>query len=196
LTEEESWSYRFPQCGGSSQSPIDIIPRGVVDDHLMTLSFLPSYKGRISEMFLTNDGFTLDCHFVRGERRPAVIVSSRTPSGEARPILTEEVYLFDRMHFHWGSKNSIGSEHAILGQKFPLEMHLVHFNDKYGSLTEARDRRDGLLVVAVFFQVNIRISVHVIIKPFALHIGLFSSLCECLSWENSDGDHLRQREGK
>lgn len=144
----------------------------------MTLSFLPSYKGRISEMSLTNDGFTLDCHFVRGERRPAVIVSSRTSSssGESGPILTEEVYLFDRMHFHWGSKNSIGSEHAILGKKFPLEMHIVHFNDKYTSLTEARDRRDGLLVVAVFFQVNSRMSVHVIVKPFALHIGLFSSL--------------------
>ena len=32
-------------------------------------------------------------------------------------------------------------------------MHLVHFNEKYGSLREAADKPDGLAVLAVFFQV-------------------------------------------
>lgn len=67
----------------------------------------------------------------------------------------DDLFLFEKMHFHWGSKNSIGSEHSIFGQKFPVEVHLVHYNDKYGSLEEAFDRPDGLLVIAVFFQVRI-----------------------------------------
>lgn len=35
-----------------------------------------------------------------------------------------------------------------------LKMHLVHFNEKYGSLREAADKPDGLAVLAIFFQVN------------------------------------------
>lgn len=26
------------------------------------------------------------------------------------------------LSFHWGSKNTIGSEHSVFGQKFPLEV--------------------------------------------------------------------------
>lgn len=64
------------------------------------------------------------------------------------------MYLFEKMHLHWGSKNTIGSEHSIFGQKFPVEIHLVHYNDKYKSLEEAFDKPDGLCVIAVFLQVS------------------------------------------
>ena len=76
-----------------------------------------------------------------------------------RPSITgsavyEDVFAFHKLHFHWGSKNSIGSEHAIFDQKFPMEMHLVHYNDKYESIEKAINKPDGLCVIAVFFQVS------------------------------------------
>ena len=80
-------------------------------------------------------------------------------AGGTRPALTgsaafDDLFLFDKMHFHWGSKNTLGSEHSIFGQKFPVEIHFVHYNDKYSSLEDAFDRPDGLLVIAVFLQVT------------------------------------------
>ena len=85
----------------------------------------------------------MEVHF-EGGTRPAV-------SGSAA---FGDLFLFEQLHFHWGSKNSLGSEHSIFGQKFPVEMHIVHYNDKYGSIEEAFDRPDGLLVIAVFLQVS------------------------------------------
>ncbi|KAL8593390.1 hypothetical protein ACOMHN_067065 [Nucella lapillus] len=35
-------------------------------------------------------------------------------------------YVLDQFHFHWGSRNDVGSEHLIDGKAFPLEMHMVH----------------------------------------------------------------------
>lgn len=76
-----------------------------------------------------------------------------------RPSITgsalyEDVFTFHQVHFHWGSKNSIGSEHAVFDQKYPMEMHLVHFNDKYESWEKAMNQPDGLSVIAVFLQVS------------------------------------------
>ncbi len=35
-----------------------------------------------------------------------------------------------QLHFHWGEKATFGSEHLVDGRAFPLEMHLVHYNEK------------------------------------------------------------------
>jgi hypothetical protein len=32
-------------------------------------------------------------------------------------------------------------------------MHLVHYNQKYGSLIRARDHKDGIVVLTVFLEV-------------------------------------------
>ena len=34
-------------------------------------------------------------------------------------------------------------------------MHLVHYNQKYGSLIRARDHKDGIVVLTVFLQVGV-----------------------------------------
>ena len=39
-------------------------------------------------------------------------------------------YLFSQLHFHWGDSSSIGSEHHINGEVFPLEIHMVHYNSR------------------------------------------------------------------
>lgn len=48
----------------------------------------------------------------KGGPRPAVTGSA----------LFDDVYMFQQFHFHWGSKNTIGSEHAVFGQKFAMEV--------------------------------------------------------------------------
>lgn len=38
---------------------------------------------------------------------------------------------------------------------FSAELHLVHFNTKYGSFGEAADKPDGLAVLGIFIKVAI-----------------------------------------
>ena len=59
-------------------------------------------------------------------------------------------YNVEQLHFHWGNNSNEGSEHEIDGKSYPLEMHLVHYNSKYKSVSEAVEdnKRDGLAVVS------------------------------------------------
>ena len=43
---------------------------------------------------------------------------------------------------------------------FDGEMHLVHYNTKYGSFGNAVDKPDGLAVLGVFLEVNKLKKVH------------------------------------
>jgi carbonic anhydrase len=58
------------------------------------------------------------------------------------------------MHFHWGEDSQHGSEHTIDGKQFPLELHLVHHKEEYGSLSNATNYKDGVVVVGVFFHLQ------------------------------------------
>ncbi len=40
-----------------------------------------------------------------------------------------EQFYIKQFHFHWGQNIYQGSEHLIDGNKFPLELHLVHVSD-------------------------------------------------------------------
>ncbi|XP_052286836.1 carbonic anhydrase 2-like [Dreissena polymorpha] len=55
-------------------------------------------------------------------------------------------------HLHWGADNRRGSEHMIDGKMFAAELHLVHWNTKYGSIAEAIDKSDGLAVLGVMIE--------------------------------------------
>lgn len=59
----------------------------------------------------------------------------------------DEEYVFDQMHFHWGS------EHTINGRRFALEVHLVHHDRRY-SLREALQVKNGIAVLGVLFHVS------------------------------------------
>ena len=37
-------------------------------------------------------------------------------------------FCFGQIHLHWDLVDDLGSEHALDGEKFPLEAHFVHFN--------------------------------------------------------------------
>ncbi|XP_055906249.1 putative carbonic anhydrase 3 [Eupeodes corollae] len=62
------------------------------------------------------------------------------------------VYQVEGVHFHWGSPQTKGSEHALGGQKYDLEMHIVCKNIKFASVAEAREDPFGLAVMGVLFK--------------------------------------------
>ncbi|XP_069668990.1 carbonic anhydrase 15-like isoform X2 [Periplaneta americana] len=55
------------------------------------------------------------------------------------------VYRLEQIHFHWKS------EHTLRGRRWPLEMHMVHFDRQYLKLNEAVRHHQGLAVLAVLF---------------------------------------------
>ena len=56
------------------------------------------------------------------------------------------------MHAHWGDKPGRGSEHTLDGQMFDAELHIVHYNAKYGDPSVAVDKPDGLAVLGMFIK--------------------------------------------
>ncbi|KAJ3666888.1 hypothetical protein Zmor_002313 [Zophobas morio] len=58
------------------------------------------------------------------------------------------VYVLDHLHFHWES------EHVIEDQRFPLELHLVHYASRYGNLSEALKYTGGVTVFSVLFYLS------------------------------------------
>jgi len=78
-----------------------------------------------------------------------------TENGQ-RPYITgglmKDRYDAIGFHFHWGDFGMKGSEHTIDGKRYPLEMHIVHLNERYASLEEAVQYPDGLAVLGVMFK--------------------------------------------
>lgn len=68
-----------------------------------------------------------------------------TLSGASLP----SVYILEQVHFHWSA------EHTVDGQRDPLELHLVHFDEQYGNFNDAAQYENGIVVVAVLFEVEI-----------------------------------------
>ena len=68
-------------------------------------------------------------------------------------VVSEDEFQLIQLHFHWDRTNAtLGSEHALHGRRRALEMHLVHFNTRYGSPAAAANHSDGFSVIGVFFD--------------------------------------------
>ena len=65
-------------------------------------------------------------------------------------------YNFVQLHFHWGSDASQGSEHNIQFRSYPAELHIVHYNTKYGSFPDATSHSDGLAVLGILMEMEAR----------------------------------------
>ncbi len=77
--------------------------------------------------------------------------------------LPPDPYIFFQVHFHWGldAVQRVGSEEHVIGtQRYPAELHLVHYNaGRYGSPIEAAvtgNRGDGLVVLVVLIELQKR----------------------------------------
>ncbi|XP_046636881.1 carbonic anhydrase 2-like isoform X2 [Daphnia pulicaria] len=138
------WHSKFPTCGGSQQSPIDIQPKSTV------LTAYPKFTfhnyGNLISMELINNGHS------------AVYNLPPDYPTEEMPHITggglDDTFAFVQFHLHWGSESSKGSEHLIKSKGYPGELHLVHFNTKYGSFAEASQHSDGVAVLGIFLKVG------------------------------------------
>ncbi|XP_066059060.1 carbonic anhydrase 6 isoform X3 [Chamaea fasciata] len=88
---------------------------------------------------MTNNG-----HSVQIDLPPSMKISRGLPG----------VYTAVQMHLHWGGLDleSSGSEHTIDGMRYFAELHIVHYNsDTYSSFEEAKDKPQGLAVLAFLY---------------------------------------------
>lgn len=111
LTDQARWKDIAKDCGGKSQSPIDIT--GAVEaGEPGSLALSAAYTSKILKGSFTNNGHAVQF----------------TPDSANDFIATVDgkAYQFLQLHFHWGSKDTQGSEHRIEGKQFPMEMHMVH----------------------------------------------------------------------
>lgn len=143
--ERVHWKEHFSACGGEHQSPINLDFASAIAADFPSMMFY-NYDQVLPEM-LTNNGHT-------------VMMSVKSQSNEDVPFITEggltDPYKFFQLHFHWGRDALSGSEHIINGQPYPAELHIVHYNTKYGNFSEAVAHPDGLAVLGIMIELQAR----------------------------------------
>ncbi|XP_011257615.1 carbonic anhydrase isoform X2 [Camponotus floridanus] len=117
---------------GRRQSPINIVTEDAIRIDLGALKF-DRYDFAFSGK-LINNGHTIQ---IKLDGIPIHLSGGSLPS----------VYVLEQMHFHWSA------EHTVDGVRDPLELHLVHYNNQYANFSEAMQHEDGIVVVAVLFEV-------------------------------------------
>ncbi|XP_036388134.1 carbonic anhydrase 6 isoform X1 [Megalops cyprinoides] len=138
--DQMHWADTYPECGGRRQSPIDIQRRNVRHNPDMPMLELTGYDNMRGNFLMTNNG-----HSVQIDLPPSMVITAGLPGR----------YTAVQMHLHWGGWDleASGAEHTLDGIRYMAELHVVHYNsDKYKSFTEARDKPDGLAVLAFFYE--------------------------------------------
>ncbi|XP_052819767.1 carbonic anhydrase 2-like [Mya arenaria] len=139
----DNWHLDYPHCGGVKQSPIDVQTKDVVVDpnHLVPIVFSGYDNVANTNYTLGNNGHTVQVDL----NDQSMMISEGGLEG---------TYVAAQFHFHWGADDTRGSEHAINGRHYPMEMHIVHYNRKYGNFTAALKPEDGLAVLGFFFEIG------------------------------------------
>ncbi|KAF5271824.1 hypothetical protein FQR65_LT05055 [Abscondita terminalis] len=60
-------------------------------------------------------------------------------------------YEFIQLHFHWGANDEEGSENTINNSSYPVEVHIVFYQQSYGSFQAATEHPDGLAVLSFLY---------------------------------------------
>lgn len=98
------WGRSFPGCDGDAQSPIDVSTTGAVRKPLPPPE--PAYGP--TDLEVVNNGHT---------------VEAEVPPDAARLRVGERTYRL--VQFHWHTP----SEHWLDGNRFPMELHMVHADE-------------------------------------------------------------------
>ncbi|XP_054899431.1 carbonic anhydrase 4a isoform X2 [Poeciliopsis prolifica] len=133
----EKWAVSKADCGGKSQSPVNIITRKVVrDERLTPLEF--KYYQHTFKISMTNTGHSVQID----------IPIRSTISGGELP----QTYKAVQLHLHWGKDGRFGSEHTIDGEQYPMELHIVHIKNQYADLKTALRDPEGIAVLGFFYE--------------------------------------------
>jgi len=132
-------------CGGSNQSPVALSTTfSVVDDSLSGVVFTDYSSISFATSYLENNGHSVELVI------PEEDVGTALMSGG--PLATD--YQLHQLHFHWGAHDNIGSEHTVDGRRFPLEMHLVHYNASLDYDTSTFTGKDDLSLASFLFEIS------------------------------------------
>ena len=62
-----------------------------------------------------------------------------------------------QFHLHWAKNGSNGgSEHTLNGVQYFAELHIVHYDTQYESISDAVNKDAGLAVLGFFITVRIQ----------------------------------------
>jgi len=153
------WGLGYEGCNGLSQSPIDIPPPPASPAPEDTPLLMTKYdqvriarlsnteennggQSRLSDGTFKNNGHTAQLDVVATLPDDVGVLTGGPLEGE---------YKILQLHFHWGSNDSVGSEHTLAGESFPIELHVVHV--KTGEADPLNTAR-GLAVTGFFFQID------------------------------------------
>ncbi|XP_070591396.1 carbonic anhydrase 4 [Erythrolamprus reginae] len=140
--EPRLWAKLYSECGKDKQSPVNIVTRQVkYNDDLKPFKFINYDVKPKGKWTMKNNGHTVVVHLDMSGK-----VESGGLSGR---------YKAAQFHFHWGSnmddKWSPGSEHSIDGERFPMELHIVHIKEKFDSVMSAVEGK-GVAVLGFFIK--------------------------------------------
>ncbi|XP_069768287.1 carbonic anhydrase 4a [Narcine bancroftii] len=129
------WKDNFPYCGMKKQSPINIVTKKTLHDSSLGPILFKGYDDSVENLPWTilNNGHTVQVD-LKGD---LTIREGKLPG----------TYKALQFHYHWGTGTELGSEHTIDGKRYPMELHIVHMNQKYSELKEALKHPDGLAVL-------------------------------------------------
>lgn len=131
------WSKWYPVADlGERQSPIDIKAAEAVA------------AGEMAELRYKYDPATIRMVNTGSSWRMDFEADGTNLSGG--PL--EGDYKILQMHAHWGQAGGGGSEHTVDGVQYAAELHIVHWNTKYGDPSQAVDKPDGLAVLGMFLK--------------------------------------------
>ncbi|NXE38377.1 CAH4 anhydrase, partial [Ptilorrhoa leucosticta] len=138
------WHQINAACGGNKQSPVNIVTRNVVyDKSLQPLTFEGYGVKGSAKWDVENNGHT----------KVTLNTSPKVGGGGLG-----RKYKAVEFHLHWGVPSELqnipGSEHSIDGEKYPMELHVVHIREDVPDVTEAKKTPDGLAVLAFFVKAD------------------------------------------
>ncbi|CAD7006653.1 unnamed protein product [Ceratitis capitata] len=137
-------SPQLATCSGKHPSPINNETVNVVNQEYRILAF-KSFHERPRNVELFNDGQTLVVRFEYDE--------TLHPTVSGGPLNGD--FELEKIQFYWGhyNKNTIGTEDPIRNVSFPTELHVIFRNMKYQDFDQAANKRDGIAVLAFFFEI-------------------------------------------
>ncbi|XP_026470902.1 putative carbonic anhydrase 3 [Ctenocephalides felis] len=148
--DQRRWQKKHNHCGGKMQSPIAIYTRRSIPLRMPALEMVGYRNPLPGPLKITNNGHSVSLSIPTLEKPQ--LEFGRLPYIFGARL--EHEYEFEGLHFHWGERNSRGSEHVLNDIRYPLEMHIIHRNIKYSNVAEALNHADGLTVLAFFYQLK------------------------------------------